>query len=77
MKKRLQGLVTSTSMTETVTVEVLRHVPHPLYKKLMRRSKKFKAALNGQTLKVGDTVVMEETRQMAKGKFFKIVEVKK
>ncbi len=70
MAKVLTGKVISTSMTGVVVVEVTRKTPHPLYKKLLKRSKKFKVALNGATVTVGDTVSMIETRPMSKDTHF-------
>lgn len=72
MPKILNGIVLSHTMTGAVVVEVTRHIPHPKYKKLLKRSKKFKAALNGQTVTVGDTVKIIETRPMSKDIHFKL-----
>ena len=59
-------------MQDTVVVEVVRRIPHPLYKKLLKRSKHFKAAPNGHTVIVGQTVKIVETKKMAKDKYFMI-----
>lgn len=75
MKKRLTGKVVSSGMEKTVVVEVSQTKKHPLYQKLLKRSKKMKADCGLFTPKVGDTVVIEETRPISKGKFFKVVEV--
>ncbi len=75
MAKVLTGKVVSTKMQGTAIVEVTRFVPHPLYKKLMKRSKKFKVAVNGHELEVGRRVKIVETKPMAKDKTFKIQEV--
>lgn len=72
MAKILTGIVVSTAMTNTVVVEVTRHVPHPLYKKLQKRSKKHKADSNGQSVTVGQTVKIIETKPISKGKHFKL-----
>lgn len=66
MAKVLTGKVVSLAMTGVAVVEVTRKTPHPLYKKLLKRSKKFKAALNGQTVSLGDTVSIIETRPISK-----------
>jgi small subunit ribosomal protein S17 len=75
MAKVLSGKVTSVKMQDTVIVEVTRFVPHPLYKKLMKRSKSFKVAVNGHTLEVGRRVKIVETKPMSKDKYFKVQEV--
>ena len=73
MAKILQGKIVSNKMTETVVVEVERLVPHPLFKKLLKRSKKFKVATNGQKIEIGQRVKIIETRPVAKGKHFALV----
>lgn len=75
MARTLNGKITSLAMKDTAVVEVSRRVPHPLYKKLLTRSKKFKVATDGKQLSVGDVVKIAETRPMAKDKYFKVVEV--
>ena len=75
MAKILTGKVISTKMKDTAVVQVTRFVPHPLYQKLMKRSKNFKADVNGQELTVGRRVKIEETKPMSKDKYFKVVAV--
>lgn len=75
MAKVLSGKVTSVKMQDTVIVEVTRFVPHPLYKKLLKRSKSFKVAVNGHTLEVGKRVKIVETKPVSKDKYFKVQEV--
>lgn len=75
MHKTFEGTVVSTKMTDTVVVEVTRRKPHPIYKKLLKRSKRYKVAPNGHTVSEGDKVMIEETRQVAKGKYFKIASI--
>ncbi len=75
MAKTLKGSVVSIKMNGAVVVEVTRHIPHPKYKKLLKRSKNFKAALNGQTVQVGDTVSITETRPMSKDIHFAVSKV--
>lgn len=62
-------------MQDTIIVEVTRRTPHPLYKKLLKRSKQYKVAPNGHAVQVGEHVVMEEMRPVSKEKYFKIIEV--
>ena len=75
MKKIFEGKVVSVGMKRTVVVEVVRKKPHPMYRKLLTRSKKMKADTSGKEVVVGNTVRIEETRPMASSKHFKVVEV--
>ena len=77
MAKSLVGTVTATKMTGSIVVEVTNRVPHPLYKKLLKRSKKYTVDMAGKEAKVGDSVRIVETRKMAKNKNFKLEEVLK
>ena len=65
MAKVLTGTVVSVKMNKTVVVEVTRRVPHPLYKKLLKKSKKFLADSGEQTVNVGETVKIVETKPIA------------
>lgn len=75
MQKTFEGNVISSKMQNTVVVEVVRRKPHPLYKRLLKRSTKFKVETGGSSVKVGDKVKIVETKPMSKGKYFKIMEV--
>lgn len=75
MAKMLNGVVVSTAMTQTVVVEVTTQTPHPLYRKLLKRSKKYKVALDGNSVQLGDIVRIIETKPKSKGKYFTIAEV--
>jgi small subunit ribosomal protein S17 len=75
MQKKLNGVIISLKMQKTAVVEVPRIAPHPLYKKLLRRSTKIKADTAGKELNVGDRVVIVETRPISKDKKFKVLEV--
>lgn len=75
MKKTFNGVVTSIAMKDTAVVEVFRQVPHPLYKKLQKRSKKYKVATEGNSLSVGDFVRIEETKPLSKDKHFRLAAV--
>jgi small subunit ribosomal protein S17 len=72
--KIFDGPVISVGMQNTIVVEVTRRVPHPLYKKLIKKSSKFKADTNGIEVSVGDVVRIQETRPISKGKFFKVAQ---
>ncbi len=75
MKKTFEGKVVSTKMQNTVVVEVFRRKPHPLYKRLLKRSTRFKVETGEYSVNVGDKVKIIETRPISKGKYFKIMEV--
>lgn len=77
MQKKLKGTIISLKMQKTAVVEVARVAPHPLYKKLLRRSTKIKADTAELELKVGDKVIIVETRPISKDKKFKVLEVVK
>ncbi|HVS79535.1 MAG TPA: 30S ribosomal protein S17 [Candidatus Paceibacterota bacterium] len=72
-KKRLEGVVVSDKMKDTVVVLVERYVKHPKYGKFLKRAKRFKAHDAGNTRKVGEKVTIEETAPISKEKRFKIV----
>lgn len=75
MAKVLTGEVVSLGMQSTVVVKVVWKSPHPMYRKLLRKSKKYKVALNGKEVKIGDKVRMTETKKFSKDKYFAISEV--
>lgn len=77
MAKVLEGKVVSNKMQKTIVVEVVRRTPHPLYKKLIKRSKKFLADSGEKTYNVGQIVKIVETRPLSKTKRFKVMEVEK
>jgi small subunit ribosomal protein S17 len=77
MKKTFTGKIISLKMNKTAVVEVTRKVPHPLYKKLLKRTTKFKADTNDLTLEVGQKVIITETKPISKDKFFIVTEVLK
>jgi small subunit ribosomal protein S17 len=72
-KRILQGVVVSDAMDKTVVVRVERRVMHPVYKKFIRRSKKYAAHDEANTYKVGDTVRIEECRPISKSKRWTVV----
>jgi small subunit ribosomal protein S17 len=73
-KRILVGTVTSDKTDKTVTVLVERKVKHPLYGKIIRRSKKYHAHDEANEYVVGDQVRIEETRPMSKTKSWKVIE---
>ena len=77
MKKIVEGKVVSIKMKNTVVVEIVRKTPHPLYKKLIKRDKKYKVDVNGIAVNLGDTVRIVQTRPISRDKYFKVMEVVK
>jgi len=67
-KRILSGVVTSDKTDKTVTVLVERKVKHPLYAKIIRRSKKYHAHDEANEYTVGDVVRIEETKPISKTK---------
>jgi small subunit ribosomal protein S17 len=76
MAKTLTGKVISIKMQGTAIVQVTRFVPHKLYGKLLKRSKKFKVDSKGVELTVGQEVKIVETKPVSRDKHFKIKEDK-
>ena len=73
-KRVLSGRVTSDKMDKTITVLVDRRVMHPLYKKFIRRSKKYAAHDAANACKIGDTVRIEECPPISKRKTWLLLE---
>lgn len=72
--KKLQGTVQSLKNQQTATVLVTSRWQHPIYKKYVKRSKKYACHYQEMELALGDEVVIAETRPVSKTKRFKIVE---
>ena len=72
-RRVLSGRVTSDKMDKTITVLVERRVMHPLYKKFIRRSKKYAAHDEDNVCKVGDTVRIIECPPISKRKTWTVV----
>jgi small subunit ribosomal protein S17 len=73
-KRVLTGRVVSDKMDKTVTVLVERRVMHPLYKKFIRRSKKYAAHDEANLCKEGDVVRIEECRPISARKTWQVIE---
>ena len=73
-KRILIGTVVSDKTDKTVTVKVERKEKHPLYGKIIRRSKKYHAHDEGNEFKPGDVVRIEETRPISKTKTWKVLD---
>ena len=74
-KNEKVGAVVSTKMAKTIVVEVTRRVPHPLYKRIISKRKKFYAHDEQGEAKVGDVVRIIECRPLSKLKRWKLGEV--
>lgn len=77
MAKVFTGRVVSTKMQKTLVVEVKRQRRHPLYKKLVRRSRHFKVHNEDSVIAVGTMVKIIETRPLSRDKRFRVLEVVK
>lgn len=75
VRKTRVGLVKSTSMDKTIVVEFTARVPHPRFKKIIKRSKKFYAHDEENQAAVGDKVRIVECRPLSKTKCWKLEEV--
>ncbi len=71
----LQGVVVSDKMDKTVVVNVARRKQHALYRKVINRSKRFKAHDAENECNTGDIVRILETRPMSKGKRWRVIEI--
>ena len=74
-RKTRTGLVVSDKMTKTVVVAIERRVPHPVYGKMVTRTKRVKAHDEENSAKSGDTVRIVETRPLSKDKRWRVVEI--
>jgi small subunit ribosomal protein S17 len=73
-KRILVGTVVSDKTDKTVVVRVERKVKHPMYGKIIRRTKKYHAHDEDNTFKAGETVRIEETRPISKLKTWKVLD---
>lgn len=72
-KRILQGVVVSDAMDKTIVVRVERRVMHPVYKKFIKRSKKYSAHDETNSHKVGDTVRIVECAPISKTKSWTVL----
>ena len=75
VKKTREGVVVSDKMTKTRVVVIERVFRHPRYERVITRSKRLKAHDEQNTSKVGDRVLIEETRPLSKEKRWRILQV--
>ena len=74
-RKTRVGVVTSDKMDKTVVVAIKTKVRHPLYGKMVNRTRKFKAHDEENAYGIGDTVKIMETRPISKDKHWRVVEI--
>ena len=75
MRKTRVGIVVSDKMDKTIVVAVRDNVKHPLYKKIIKRTVRFKAHGENNEAKVGDIVMIMETRPLSKDKNWRLVKI--
>ncbi len=75
LRKTRTGKVVSDKMDKTVVVAIADHVQHPLYKKIVKRTVKLKAHDEMNECKIGDRVLVMETRPLSKDKRWRVVEI--
>lgn len=75
LRKVKTGIVVSDKMDKTIVVQVETLVKHPMYKKTMKRSTRFKAHDEENSCKIGDTVTIMETRPLSRDKRWRLVSI--
>lgn len=74
-RKTRIGVVTSNKMDKTIVVAVKDKVKHPIYKKTINKTSKFKAHDEENICDIGDTVMIAETRPLSKDKNWRLVKI--
>ena len=75
LRKTMVGKVVSDKMDKTVVVSIQDNVKHPLYKKIIKRTVKFKAHDEKNECGIGDRVMIMETRPISKDKRWRVVQI--
>ena len=75
LRKERVGMVVSDKMDKTIVVAISERVKHPLYKKIVSRTTKFKAHDEHNECGIGDKVLIAETRPLSKDKCWRLVEI--
>lgn len=75
LRKTIIGMVSSNKTDKTITIVVEKRVKHPIYGKVIKRSKKYHAHDEENTCNIGDRVMVAETRPLSKTKRWRLVEV--
>ena len=74
-RQSLIGQVVSTKMEKTVTVKIMRAIPHPTYRKRIKRYKKYLAHVASISPKIGDVVKISSIRPVSKNKRWQVAEI--
>jgi small subunit ribosomal protein S17 len=74
-RKLKSGKVVSNKMDKTIVVSVETTIRHPIYKRIIKQSKKYKAHDENNEAKIGDLVLIMETRPLSKDKRWRLVEI--
>lgn len=69
----MKGVVVSDKMAKTIVVDVTRYAKHPLYRKYVRKSKRYKVHDEKNEYRVGDKVIIQEMRPVSKDKHWTVV----
>lgn len=75
LRKERVGIVVSDKMDKTIVVAITERIKHPLYKKIINRTKKLKAHDENNACGIGDKVLVAETRPISKDKCWRLVEI--
>ena len=75
LRKTRVGIVSSNKMDKTIVVSILDSVKHPLYKKVIKRTVKFKAHDENNECNIGDKVEIMDTRPLSKDKRWRLVRI--
>ena len=75
LRKTRVGIVVSDKMDKTIVVAVKDSVQHPLYKKILKRTKKFKAHDENNEAGIGDRVELMETRKLSKDVNWRLIKI--
>ena len=74
-RRKRVGIVVSNKMDKTIVVEVTSQEKHPLYKKFVKKSKRYKAHDEENTCNIGDKVEIMETRPLSKDKYHRLTRI--
>ena len=74
-RQSLTGQVVSANMEKTVTVKIMREIPHPIYRKRIKRYKKYLAHVASISPKIGDLVKISSIRPISKNKRWQVAEI--
>ena len=72
-RRIMQGVVVSDKMDKTIVVKIERKIKHPLYKKFIRRTKKYAAHDEANAAKIGDIVRIRECKPLSKRKHWEVL----